>query len=368
MHVLAPASYGGLERVVQLLAAGQRARGDDVHVMALLDQRAAEPSLIAALRSDGVNVLPVALPPRAYLAQLRLMRQACSRLRPDVLHSHGYLTDVLAAVSARSIETPLVATVHGFTSGDWKNRLYEWMQCRAYRRFDAVVAVSRRLADDLAKRGVPANRLHSVPNAWADTDPPLAVQLARRTMDVPDGVFSIGWIGRVSHEKGLDVLIEALPALGEFPWRLTVLGDGRERAPLERRVKELGLDSHVMWRGVVPEASSMVRAFDLFVISSRTEGTPMTLFEAMSGEVPLVVTSVGGIPDVVTPAEAVLVPPQDPQALTSAIRAVHDDRSSALKRASAARARLRDFAFQPWLERYDDIYNSAQVAAAGIDT
>jgi glycosyltransferase involved in cell wall biosynthesis len=369
LHVLAPAPYGGLERVVHLLAGGQRARGDDVHVAALLDEGAKEPPLVAELRRDGVDVLPLVLPPRAYVSRLAQLRDVCAELRPEVIHSHGYVADVMAALLPRSRGAPLVTTVHGFTGGDWKNRFYEWIQCQAYRRFDAVVAVSNRLAATLRERGVAAERLYAVPNAWSERGTPLAGPSARRAMSVPEEAFSIGWVGRVSREKGLDILIEALPALDGLPWRLTILGDGRERPGLERRAQVLGLASRVSWRGVVPHAGNLMRGFDVVVLSSRTEGTPMNLFEAMDGEVPLIVTAVGGVPEVVSPSEAVIVPPDDPYSLARAIRAVHADPSGATRRAAAARARLRtDFASQPWLERYDRIYQAIQSPAARTAT
>lgn len=358
VHVLAPAPYGGLERVVHSLAVGQQSRGDEVSVVALVDAGEPEVPLVAQLRADGVPVVPIALPTRAYGARLALLGDAVARLRPDVLHSHGYLADVHVALSGWRGGSALVSTVHGFTGGGWRNRFYEWLQRRAYRHFDAVVAVSARLASELGRRGVPAKRLHAVPNAWAGGRAPLSAPLARELLAVPHDAFSIGWVGRVSREKGLDVLVEALPRLVAMDWRLTILGDGRERAGLERRVEELGLASRVRWRGVVSNAAEVVRAFDLLVISSRTEGTPMTLFEAMEGGVPVVTTAVGGVPDVVSPTEAVLVAPEDSGALASAIRAVHDDPASAARRAARAGARLSaEFAAGHWLERYDRIYD-----------
>ena len=93
------------------------------------------------------------------------------------------------------------------------------------------------------------------------------------------------------------------------------------------------------------------------MLSSRTEGTPVVLFEAMAANVPIVTTGVGGVPDVVSPAEAALVRSEDPVALAAEIRGVHADREAAARRARAAHARLeRDFGVAPWLDRYEAIY------------
>jgi glycosyltransferase involved in cell wall biosynthesis len=361
LHVLAPASYGGLERVVECLALGQRARGHDVHVAALVDPKVAEPPLLPALREGGVQVVSLALASRAYAGALQQLLGTCRALGPYVLHSHGYVTDVLAAVGKGRIAAPVVSSVHGFTGGDWKNRLYEWMQCRAYRRFEGVLAVSEKLAHDLVDRGVPARRLHVVPNAFPGMVAAHTKDGARRALGIPTDAFCIGWVGRVSREKGLDVLIDALPDLAGLPWQLTVVGDGLERDRLEKQAEESGFGPRVSWRGAVPQAYDLIPAFDVLVLSSRTEGTPMVLLEAMSLSVPVVATAVGGIPGVVSPAEALLVAPEDPAALATAIRSIHDHQTEARERALRARVRLETkFAMAGWLDRHDEVYDAVQ--------
>src|SRR5439155_8355849 len=109
--------------------------------------------------------------------------------------------------------------------------------------------------------------------------------------------------------------------------------------------------------GTIPDVGRQFAAFDVFVLSSHTEGTPIVLFEAMAAGVPIVATRVGGVPDVVSPAEAALVAPADPVALAAEIRAVYRDPAVARARAQRASARLRrDFALAPWLDRYAAIY------------
>jgi glycosyltransferase involved in cell wall biosynthesis len=117
----------------------------------------------------------------------------------------------------------------------------------------------------------------------------------------------------------------------------------------------------ITWHGVVPDAGRLLRAFDVLVLSSRTEGTPMVVLEAMAAGVPIVATRVGGVPDVLSSADAMLVPPEDPAALAAAIRAVHDHPDAARSRADSARRRLdTEFALAPWLARYEAIYRQVQ--------
>jgi len=358
LHALAPARFGGLERVVQSLAAGQLARGHRMHIAGVLGSEEEPPAFLADLERRGANVHLIAVPPRAYLAERNRVRELCRRLRPDVVHTHGYRPDVVAGSAARALGIPTVTTVHGFIGGGRRNRFYEWLQRRALRRFDAVVAVSRPLVERLEHSGIAPGRLHLVRNALANGTPLPSRRAARAALHVPVGAFHIGWVGRLSAEKGPDLMVEALAHLRDLPLLLAMIGDGRDGPALRRRAAELGVDDVTRWHGVVDSAARLFPAFDVFVLSSRTEGTPIALLEAVAAGVPVVATAVGGVPDVVSPLEALLVPPGDPTALAAAIRAVYTDRVAALERARAAAGRLRrELDFDSWISRYDAVYD-----------
>jgi glycosyltransferase involved in cell wall biosynthesis len=365
--VLAPAPIGGLERVVEALAAGQHRRGDRVCVALVVGVDEPDPPLAAALAARGIEPVLLRIPPRGYLRERALLRGLLRRMRPEVLHTHGYRPDVLLSGVARREGIRVVTTVHGFTGGDWKNRLYERLQCRAFRRFDAVVAVSARLAEQLAAAGVPRRVIHSLPNAWGETSDPLPRPTARAALGLPETGFLVGWVGRVSREKGLDVAIEALSLAsrsGETDVRLVVAGEGTERAALQARSASLGLGGRVRWLGTVRDAGRYFSAFDALLISSRTEGTPVVLFEAMAAGVPVVATRVGGIPEVVSDSEALLVPSEQPEALAAALHALRRDPGAARERALAAGARLRaEHGLEPWIDRYAEVYRQALISS-----
>lgn len=359
LHVVAPGAFGGLERVVQLLGGGLRGLGHEVHVAGVVGDPhdGTSQAFFAPLASAGVHTH--AVPSPSYLAERAGVERLCRDLRPVVVHTHGYRPDVLDAGVARRLRVPVVTTVHGFTGGGWKNRIYEWLQCRAFRRFAAVVAVSRPLAARLRRSGVPAGRIHEVPNAFGEVTGRLDRKEARRLLRLPQEGLVVGWVGRFSHEKGADVLLDAIPHLQDLPLTVSMIGDGAEGASLAARGQSLGLNGRVRWHGPVTEAGRLFAAFDVFVLSSRTEGTPIVLFEAMAAGVPIVATAVGGVPDVVTPAEAALVPSERPIELAAEIRAIHAAPDVAAARAGAAKVRLeRTFGIGPWLERYQSIYRS----------
>jgi glycosyltransferase involved in cell wall biosynthesis len=157
-------------------------------------------------------------------------------------------------------------------------------------------------------------------------------------------------------EKGADVLVDALTHFGHEPVLTSFVGDGDQRQSLVARSAATA-PGKVYWHGLVLDAARLLRAFDVFVLSSRTEGTPMVLFEAMNAGIPIVATQVGGIPDMLRPQDALLAEPDNPQSLAAAIRETMRNPAAALARVASARARLdAEYTVAPWVERHATIY------------
>ena len=165
--------------------------------------------------------------------------------------------------------------------------------------------------------------------------------MARRALGIAEETLVAGCVGRLSPEKGADVM---LAALAESPpaWHLSVIGDGDELDHLRDLAAKLGAENRVTWHGALANAGSLMAAFDAFVLSSHTEGTPITLLEAMNSGTPIVATDVGGVPDVVDSSQAILVDPKDPAAIARALSQIQNDRLAAAERAKSAHRRLHE--------------------------
>jgi glycosyltransferase involved in cell wall biosynthesis len=355
LYLTAPGRVGGLETVVLALASGLRGRGHRVTVAAAVERDAAGHPFLDALTAADVKVAVV---PEAYGAERRAVRALARETGAGVIHSHGYRSDAQLRL-ARPRGTPVVTTVHGFTGGGMKNRIYEWVQLRALRGFDAVIAVSKPLEKLLTDSGIPQRVVQLVPNAMAAVSAPVPAPEARvRLAPGVDGPL-IGWVGRLGAEKGCDVFLEALGTILHERWTACVIGTGPEAAALADQARRLGLEERVIWAGQVPSAGTLVSAFDLFALSSRTEGTPMVVLEAMEAGVPIVGTSVGGVPDLISASSGWLVAPEDPAALGAAIAEVLGNPGEAARRASVARQTVRSaHAAGPWLDRHEEIYRA----------
>ena len=358
LQIVAPGEVGGLESVVLALAAGQTRRGHNVIVAVVSHPRDGEHPFVDALTAAGVTAVPFVLPPRAYLKERALIKELCDRKKPDVVHTHGYRPDILHAASRLQRNFATVTTLHGSSRVGGSSNFHEMLQMLLLRRFDAVIAVSRQLGDQLRRTWVRPERLHVIPNGWSDRIPVSHRSEARRRLNLPAEGVVVGWVGRLIPIKGADVFLRAVQHLAALPLTFSVIGDGSERARLEEFARAEGLSDRVHFHGTVPDAARYISAFDAFVLSSRSEGTPVTLLEAIAAKVPVVVTSVGGVPDVVGPAEAILVPPDDPGALAEAIHFVIQDPAAATRRVEAAVHRLRaNFGMERWVDAHDRVYN-----------
>jgi glycosyltransferase involved in cell wall biosynthesis len=349
-----------------MLAAGQRDAG--VHVAAVLEPgtEIGHP-FVKRLESMNVPVTPIIVGGREYIKEFRALRALISELRPDVVHTHGYRSDVIGAAAARRVDSAVVSTVHGFTGGSWRNRVNELVQCLALRRAAAVVAVAAPIVSRLTAAGVPRRKITWIPNGFSSTGGSLSRRAARQRLGLDDSSLVAGWVGRLSHEKGADVVLKAL-ALTPSPWSLSIVGDGGEADHLLRLERDLGLTGRVHWHGEVSNAAAYFAAFDAFVLSSRTEGTPITLFEAMDARIPIIATRVGGVPDVVSTDSAIVVPSEDPKSIAEALRAIASDPAAAARRAEVAHGKLTSsFSDTAWLDRMDAVYRAALEAGRSAD-
>ena len=355
LHVLSPARIGGLESVVVALTAGLRDAGLFVEVVPVLarDEAHDHPFIQAVLR-HGIPCHPVIIGRRSYREERRLVEQHLVRGRAGILHTHGYRSDVLLAGVAKQLGIPHVVTLHGFTGGNWRDRLYEWMQIQAARRAGAVVAVSRTIAERVGPMSQ-GGLLEVIPNAIEDGGEQVSRDEARLALEIPECAPAVGWIGRFSPEKAPELFVRAMASV-DASVHGVMIGDGPLLQSTRQLAIAMGLSRRMRFTGIVPEASRFLQAFDALALTSHTEGTPMVMLEAMRAGVPLVATSVGGVPDVLTDEMAWLCRPGDVDGIAESVsRALGEGRSST--RTQLAHVRLtNDFARAPWVSRHVELY------------
>ncbi len=297
-------------------------------------------------------------PARNYLRDIRVLRTLVKRDRIALLHSHGYRADAVGLIAARMESVPNVATAHGFTGGSLRNRINQFLGVQALRHSTAVIAVSAPLGTTLQSEGVRADRLHVIPNAWAPpVGQPATRAEARARLGLPADGRMVGWVGRMSAEKAPDLAVEALVGQ-DGDVTLCMVGDGPARTTVETRATELGVMHMVRLPGSLSGVWEVLPAFDVLLLSSRTEGTPMILLEAMHAGVPIVASGVGGVPLLLDQGTARLAPASGP-ALAQALHAALSDPAESHRRAEAARRRLAERNdMTQWIDRHLALYSS----------
>ncbi|MGB3209617.1 MAG: glycosyltransferase [Desulforhopalus sp.] len=241
-----------------------------------------------------------------------------------LLHSHGYKGNILFGCIPRKILFyPILTTVHGWTSTRTtfsRMRLYEWLDSWILPRLDAVVLVNQAMLTHPRLVGR-KNIKYYVVNNGINIDKPATYPCGELGLASRER-FNIVAVGRLSLEKGFDVLLNAIARVVKEKDNvsLVIFGEGRERHKLEDLIAQLGLQENVKMPGFLENVAKTFPCFDLLVIPSLTEGLPITLLEAMRAKIPVIASKVGGIPDVMEGGVGgFLVEPGDVGGLAGAI-------------------------------------------------
>ena len=282
----------------------------------------------------------------AFVKLVRLLR----RLRPDIVHTHAAKAGALGRLAACLARVPVrVHSYHGHVFRGYFHPVAEAVIVRIERflgRLTSVVLLpSESQRDEIvsAFRIVPAGKTrvvrYGIPVDEISALPDRAEARTRFGLTAP---LVVGMLGRMAPIKNHALTVEAFARLRSTPdapdVQLLLAGEGETREALERQVERLALGDRVRFHGFQRDLRDVYAALDLLVISSKNEGVPIAALEAMAAGVPLVVTAVGGLVDLVRDGEnGWLTPPDDPDRLAGTLRSALASRSDRRRVAGAAR-------------------------------
>ncbi len=270
----------------------------------------------------------------------------------DLIHAHN----IPSAFPMRSIKGKKVLTVHGYYSeqisllhGRIIGKVARFIEPRILKWADVVTVVSKSAQEVYQKVGV--ETIH-IPNAIDLREMPRGEE----RMFSPQIIF----VGRLSREKGIDVLIEAMHEIEDA--HLIIVGSGPERVSLDACTKK---KIHMMGEQPWERTIRLIRGSDVLVLPSRIEGMPTVILEAMAVETPVIATEVGGIPEIIEMnREGVLVPKNDVKSITNAIYSVIEDRKLRNYLAKNAKEKVQleytwDVVKEKYLKIYEILFESA---------
>jgi glycosyltransferase involved in cell wall biosynthesis len=251
----------------------------------------------------------------------RRIRELARQTQAEVVHAHGYKADVYAYLALHGAGIPLVSTCHNWLKQNPLVSFYGVVDRFVLRKYTAVVAVSDEVRRRLLSAGVREDQVYQVENG-INLRPFERARPSLREEAGAERALTVGWAGRLSREKGANILIRAAAkVLLQLPQtKFVVVGDGPERNELESLVDKLNIRSSVSLMGRRDDMPSIFASFDVAVSSSRQEGLPMAILEGMASRLPWVATAVGDVPTVVQDdVTGVLVPPEDAELLAAAL-------------------------------------------------
>ena len=361
LHVIQNLNYGGMERLLADIVRRLDPERFEAHVLALgyLGRFAEGLDASGTLHVAGADTKG-----RFSMVYPAGLARQIRGIAPDVVHSHSGVWYKASKAARMAGVRRVIHTDHGRPNPDpWVGRMIERA---AARRTDVVVAVSDALAARMVATVVPRGCAVRVVHNGVDTGlhaPHGDGVGARARLGLPAAAPILASVGRLEPIKGYDVMVDAFARLragwsGSERPVLVVAGDGSARGALEAAATAAGVADGVRWLGWRDDIGDLHAAATLFTMSSRSEGTSVSLLEAMSAGVCPVVTDVGGNRAVLGAGLAHrLVPSEQPAALAEAWRAALGD--GAARRADGCRARERvieAYSLDTMVEAYEGLY------------
>lgn len=315
---------------------------------------------LAQLREAGVRFLPLHRTRKLDVPAWARLERFLRRERVDVLHSHKFGSNVWGSITGTLARVPvMLAHEHtwSFEGQPWRRALDRELIARACDRFIAVSREDRRRMTEVER--IDPRRTLFIPNG-VPPFPPAAGSDVRAELGIAAAAPVLGVVGLLRPQKAHETLLRATALLApEWPaLQVLIVGDGPERARLERIVDELGVHANVRFVGLRTDIPDVLAALDIAVCCSDFEGSPLSVLEYMDAGLPVVATRVGGLPDLVDPGvTGLLVPPRDPAALAGAVAELLRDPARARAMGERGRERRRsEFDVSVTVGRLEELY------------
>ncbi len=317
---------------------------------------------VGRLRAAGVEVRGIARSSRWDIAPWRSFLQFLRAEDVDLIHAHKFGSNAWAVLMARLARKPAVIAHEHMWSYSESGAFHRFVD-RAWiaRGADEFIAVSEEGRRQMIEvEGIRPADITLVKNGVARRDDRAGRAGARNTLGLAEGATVVGTVANLRSEKALEVLIEAGKLLSQTrpELRVVIVGEGPERAKLEREIARLEAQDLVLMTGYRDDVPDLLAAFDVAVCCSDFEGGPLSVMEYMDAGLPVVATDVGGLPELIRHEETgLLVPPRDPHALAAAASRLLDDQSLGSRLGDAGKVFKREqHDVEAWVARIEEIY------------
>jgi len=363
LYVITKGNWGGAQRYVFDLATGAKEARFDVHVA-----YGTEGELIERLKDADISTHHITSMNNriGFVNEIRSFKELLTlvrKLKPDVLHGNSSKAGFFAALAGSFLCVPnTVFTAHGWAFNEkrprWQRDIFWLFHYTTILFSTHTICVSDAVRNDIRSMPFVQKKLVTIHNGISPT--PLLSKEDARNQLTPQSTATrwVGTIAELHPTKQLDVLIEAFAKLPATDTQLIIIGEGTERARLESSILKLDIVDRVHLCGHVSQANTYLRAFDVFVLPSRSEALGYVLLEAGIAGTAVVASRVGGIPEIITDSvTGTLVPSGDVSALATSIQNYIDHPEIRSKHAEALKKTvLTDFSITSMLEKTFNVY------------
>ncbi|MGC8119105.1 glycosyltransferase [Marinobacter sp. VGCF2001] len=366
LHLIDSGGLYGAERMLLALVAEQIKQGLEPMILSAGEQGIHQKPLEIEAEKLGLPFVVWRMTPGLNYSETRKICEWAEHWGVDLVHSHGYKFNILMSLFGRfSRKVPVVSTLHGYVHARRFSRMwvYELLDRLAISRLDGVVMVGAAMKKELSTGLIRPRRLTTIRNGL-----PVDDTQRKASEPLPEALeefFStheqvILGVGRLSNEKGFSHLIDSFRVIKQSATKagLLIVGDGMLRKDLEDQVARLGLGSDVCLPGYCDNVPALMARSSALVISSSTEGLPITLLEAMAVRLPVVSTDVGEIPFVLDEGDSGVLVTDPASELVDAIELVLNETEATHRKTEHAFHKVSgELSARSMAEQYLRVYN-----------
>ncbi|HBI02822.1 MAG TPA: polysaccharide pyruvyl transferase CsaB [Paenibacillaceae bacterium] len=344
LELLTPPSARKKMKVIHVIGGGEFG-GAEQHILELLDiikTKSTEPKVICfyqeafaqELKKREIPVFVVDRFGKADIRTIKQLRTIFKQEHPAIIHTHGVRANFLGRLAAHNLGIPIITTIHSVLRYDYPSPLHYFIASRMEfftRKWNQhYIAISQSIKQILLNEGIKSDKISLIHHGInMDAFHILEEQSKiRQTLGLPEHAFVVGTVSRLVPIKGLNDLIEALAIISEkipnLHW--LAVGDGPEREVLEQLARSKGIEENVHFIGFRKDVPRCLKALDVYVSTSYSEGFGLSVIEAMAAKVPVISTPVGGISDfLIDRVNGLAVPSNRPDEIARSIMYLYEN-------------------------------------------
>ena len=361
LHIIGGGEIGGAEELVFTLLKMTDPSRYEVHLVCLCQGPFAH-----LVKKEGFPVLTIPMRHRMDISKIKPVRNYIREQQIDLIHTHGVRANLIGRPAAERENIPVVTTFHSMLHYDydapWKVAMARFLTMHGNHYTNRFIAISQAIKEDLLDMHIPADKIQVI-HSGLDVSKFTSTQnpdMIRQQFGLDSDRLTFTMVARFHPVKGLRYFLQAARLLLDagIKAQFLLIGEGLYRPELEAQVRDLGIDSFVHMPGYYRQVEDVYRISDVLCVPSLMEGLGLVILEAMYFGVPVIASSVGGIPELIEDGKSgILIPPADVQACYNAMYKLAGNQDLAQSLTWQGKERVKDFTIENMARQVEECYS-----------